>query len=77
MHGRYVVVQGIPSAVSTRGGATGCRCGFFWTGGSFVELKGDDIGVAGEGMDALAAVLKLLNDEADKSVIVNTGTTPR
>ncbi|OAA70043.1 Mannan endo-1,6-alpha-mannosidase [Akanthomyces lecanii RCEF 1005] len=57
------------------GEPTGRRCGFYWTGGRFVDPKVDNTTGAGEAMDALAAVSSLLIDKAEAPVRADRGTS--
>lgn len=57
------------------GEPTGRRCGFYWTGGRFVDPKVDNTTGVGEAMDALAAVSSLLIDEAEAPVRADRGTS--
>lgn len=59
------------------GGATGRRCGFYWTGGQFVDPAVDKTSGAGEAMNVLAAVSSLLIDEAPGPVTNKTGGTSK
>lgn len=55
------------------GEPTGRRCGFYWTGGSFIDPQSDNTTGAGEVMDVLAAVSSLLIDEAEAPVTADKG----
>ncbi|KAK3934364.1 glycoside hydrolase [Diplogelasinospora grovesii] len=55
------------------GGATGRRCGFYWSGGVFVDPAVDKTSGAGEAMSALAAVSSLLIDEVAPPATNTTG----
>ena len=55
------------------GGATGRRCGFYWSDGVFVDPSVDKTSGAGEQMNVLAAVSSLLIDQAPAPVTNLTG----
>ncbi|ODA79251.1 hypothetical protein RJ55_04844 [Drechmeria coniospora] len=55
------------------GGATGRVCGFYWSGGKFVDPSVDKTTGAGEAMNVLAAVSSLLIDSARPPVTNSTG----
>ncbi|KAL8383225.1 hypothetical protein RB595_006802 [Gaeumannomyces hyphopodioides] len=57
------------------GGATGRACGFYWTGGEYVDPAIDKTSGAGERMNVLAAVSSLLIDQAAAPVTNSTGGT--
>ncbi|EAA30434.1 hypothetical protein GE21DRAFT_10541 [Neurospora crassa] len=65
------------AAKQCTGGATGRVCGFYWSGGVFVDPAVDKTTGAGEAMDVLAAVSSLLIDEADPPVTNTTGGTSK
>jgi mannan endo-1,6-alpha-mannosidase len=55
------------------GGESGRACGFYWSGGEFVDVAVDKTSGAGEAMNVLAAVSSLLIDEADPPATNTTG----
>ncbi|KAK0724598.1 family 76 glycosyl hydrolase [Lasiosphaeris hirsuta] len=55
------------------GGDTGRRCGFYWSGGVYVDPAVDKTSGAGEAMSALAAVSSLLVTEVDPPATNTTG----
>ena len=55
------------------GGQTGRVCGFYWSGGEFVDPSIDKTSGAGEAMNVLAAVSSLLIDDAPGPVTNKTG----
>lgn len=59
------------------GGDTGRRCGFYWSGGVFVDPAVDKTSGAGEQMNVLAAVSSLLIGEADPPATNKTGGISR
>ncbi|KAK1765042.1 mannan endo-1,6-alpha-mannosidase [Phialemonium atrogriseum] len=59
------------------GGDTGRRCGFYWSGGVFVDPAVDKTSGAGEQMNVLAAVSSLLIEEADPPATNKTGGISR
>ncbi len=61
------------AAKQCTGGDTGRRCGFYWSGGVYVDTAVDKTSGAGEAMSALAAVSSLLIDEAPAPVTNATG----
>ncbi|KAJ6787870.1 hypothetical protein PWT90_10444 [Aphanocladium album] len=58
------------------GAPTGRRCGFYWTGGEYVDPQKDNTTGAGEVMDVLAAVSSLLIDETAAPVKAGQGISP-
>jgi len=61
------------AAKQCTGGTTGRRCGFYWSGGVYVDTAVDKTSGAGEAMSALAAVSSLLIDDAPPPVTNATG----
>lgn len=59
------------------GGATGRQCGFYWSGGQFVDPNRDKTSGAGEAMNVLAAVSSLLIGESKVPVTNSTGGTSK
>lgn len=59
------------------GGETGRRCGFYWTGGVYVDPAVDSTTGAGEQMNVLAAVSSLLIDDAEPPATNFTGGTSK
>lgn len=59
------------------GGATGRRCGFYWSEGVYVDPAVDKTSGAGEQMNVLAAVSSLLIDDAEPPATELTGGTSR
>lgn len=59
------------------GGETGRVCGFYWSGGVFVDPAVDQTSGAGEAMNALAAVSSLLIDRADPPATIKSGGISR
>jgi len=55
------------------GGESGRACGFYWSGGSYVDPAVDKTTGAGEAMNVLAAVSALLIEEAKPPVTNSTG----
>ncbi|KAK3348631.1 glycoside hydrolase family 76 protein [Lasiosphaeria hispida] len=55
------------------GGETGRRCGFYWSGGVYVDPAVDKTSGAGEAMSALAAVSSLLVTEVDPPATNTSG----
>ncbi|KAK4145096.1 glycoside hydrolase [Dichotomopilus funicola] len=55
------------------GGETGRKCGFYWSGGVYVDTAVDKTTGAGEAMDALAVVSSLLMPEAPAPANNKTG----
>lgn len=55
------------------GGDTGRRCGFYWSGGKYVDPSVDKTTGAGEAMNVLAAVSSLLIEDAPAPVTNKTG----
>lgn len=55
------------------GGQSGRACGFYWSGGEYVDPSVDKTTGAGEAMNVLAAVSSLLIDEAKGPVTNDTG----
>ncbi|KAH7375514.1 family 76 glycosyl hydrolase [Plectosphaerella cucumerina] len=63
------------AAAQCTGGASGRVCGFYWSGGVFVDPAIDKTTGAGEAMNVLSAVSALLIDEAEPPVTNATGGT--
>jgi mannan endo-1,6-alpha-mannosidase len=61
------------AAKQCTGGATGRVCGFYWSGGVFVDPAVDHTSGAGEAMNVLAAVSSLLIDQAPAPATNATG----
>ncbi|KAK3299698.1 glycoside hydrolase [Chaetomium fimeti] len=61
------------AAKQCTGGATGRVCGFYWSGGVFVDPAVDHTSGAGEAMNVLAAVSSLLIDQAPPPATNATG----
>ncbi|KAK5662432.1 hypothetical protein OQA88_8343 [Cercophora sp. LCS_1] len=59
------------------GGASGRQCGFYWSGGVYVDVAVDKTSGAGEAMSVLAAVSSLLIDQADPPATNLTGGISR
>ncbi|KAL2270655.1 hypothetical protein VTJ83DRAFT_26 [Remersonia thermophila] len=55
------------------GPPTGRRCGFYWSGGEYIDVAVDKTSGAGEAMNVLAAVSSLLIDQADPPATNETG----
>ncbi|KAK4154505.1 glycoside hydrolase [Chaetomidium leptoderma] len=55
------------------GGESGRKCGFYWSGGVYVDTNVDKTSGAGEAMGALAAVSSLLIDQAPPPATNATG----
>lgn len=55
------------------GGTSGRVCGFYWSGGSFVDPSVDETTGAGEQMNVLAAVSSLLIEDASPPVTNSSG----
>ncbi|KAK3317433.1 glycoside hydrolase family 76 protein [Cercophora scortea] len=65
------------AAAQCTGGETGRRCGFYWSGGVFVDPAVDKTSGAGEAMSVLAAVSSMLIDEANAPTTNATGGTSK
>lgn len=55
------------------GGDSGRACGFYWSGGSYVDVAVDGTSGAGEQMNVLAAVSSLLIEDAEPPATNSTG----
>ncbi|KAM0310648.1 hypothetical protein ACHAPQ_012473, partial [Fusarium lateritium] len=55
------------------GGDSGRACGFYWSGGVFVDVAVDETSGAGEQMNVLAAVSSLLITDAEPPATNKTG----
>jgi mannan endo-1,6-alpha-mannosidase len=73
-----VLRQSAQAAVNQcTGGATGRKCGFYWSSGQFVDPAVDHTTGAGEQMNVLAAVSSLLIGEAEPPTTNFTGGTSK
>ncbi|KAK4223480.1 glycoside hydrolase [Podospora fimiseda] len=57
------------------GGETGRKCGFYWTGGEYIDVAVDKTSGAGEAMSVLAAVSSLLIEKTPDLANNITGTS--
>ncbi|KAL4732714.1 hypothetical protein ACLX1H_001733 [Fusarium chlamydosporum] len=55
------------------GGDSGRACGFYWSGGEYIDVAVDETSGAGEQMNVLAAVSSLLIEDAEPPATNSTG----